>query len=37
MDYIELQDKSTNNKDKDLKLEMIQKDDLIDIKAPHVQ
>ena len=31
MDRIKLQDKSTNKKDKDLKLEMIKNDNLIDI------
>ena len=34
---IKLQDKSTNNKDKNITLKIIQKDDLIDIKTPPVQ
>ena len=34
MNSVKLQDKSTNNKDKNLTLEIIQKDDLINIKTP---
>ena len=37
MDHLKLQDKSTNNKDKNLTLKIIQEDYLIDIKTPHVQ
>ena len=34
VDHIKLQDKSTNNKDKNLTLKIIQKDDLIEINNP---
>ena len=37
MDHLELQDKSTNNKEKNLTMEIIQKDDFINIKTPPVQ
>ena len=37
MDHIKLQDKSTNNKDKNITFKIIQKDNLIDIKNPLVQ
>ena len=36
-DCVKLQEKSTNNKEKNLTFKIIQKDNYIDIKTPHVQ